>query len=602
MGGRWYQKEAFEIVDYQLYQMPNIDEWFRGPEFQRSTGEYISFIGAAQTFGTFVRYPFPAILAERLPVATVNLGIGGAGPRRFLQDARLLEVANAGKATVVQVMSGRSAENSRYELLNGCSAMRPKGEVGGSWQFAEYVWRQLHTQLSPRDFKILVDETRRDWCEHMQRLLDAITTPKILLWISRRAPAYDDDFRSADGVMNGFPHFVNESMLASIIEHADLFVDATSSRGCPQTLSSRITGTPYTVVRPEISFKYNNHYPSPAMHEDIASGLIEPLRTVMGRGCWITRERRRDDRRRYSALSNRRAIVLLSHERSGSSMLKSMFDASSTVTYTGEVFNWIGNRRIYRYDFSAYCRDKDDWRRLTEPSEENLDSLLESFFDFILDRATTDDKPNVLVDVKYRSTCVLSGGIGGAWRRPSFVGRLRRFDIPVVHLYRRNVFAAACSAELAVRSGLYNDYGYRGIGGVSREKIRIEPEGLFQECVGLSAEIIAWKQWLADLRPVTLTYEELTEDLETRNAAVDRMAKFFIGGHGLSAATPRMRRISGGPATYVSNYAELRNLEKMFSDVHAYRDQLVRDAGLGGTARMSDCGSREEEGCDDGQG
>ena len=277
MGGKTYQDEAREIVDYNLFQVPGSDEWFRGPEFSRESCEYITFIGAAQTFGTFVRYPFPAILSERLPRPTLNLGIGGAGPGRFLQDPALIDHANKGVFTVVQVMSGRSAENSEFELLDGCSSMRRRGSKDRA-VLAEVIWAQIIKERPQADLKRLIRETQEDWVNKMRALLDRISTPKALVWISRRRPgAYPSDAAAA---LKEFPHFVTRKMVDQIKSRVDVFVDATSARGSPQALSSRFTGMPIGHVRSD-TFVFQSGYPSPEMHEDIANALFPALHDML---------------------------------------------------------------------------------------------------------------------------------------------------------------------------------------------------------------------------------------------------------------------------------------------------------------------------------
>src|ERR1043165_956930 len=111
MGGLFYQAEANHIVDYDLWQLPGSSEFFRGPPMVMAAKKYIAFVGAAQTFGAFCRFPFPTLVAERLGGSVVNLGIGGAGPARFITDPILMKVVNESKMAVVQVLSGRSAPN-----------------------------------------------------------------------------------------------------------------------------------------------------------------------------------------------------------------------------------------------------------------------------------------------------------------------------------------------------------------------------------------------------------------------------------------------------------------------------------------------------------
>ena len=278
MGGLAYQEEAKDIVDYQLFQLEGSSEWFRGPAFDLIDGEYITFIGAAQVFGTFCRYPFTHMIAERLPRQILNLGIGGAGPRRFLQDPVLMEGIGRGALTVIQVMSGRSAENSEYEALEGNSLIRRKGSEA-PFQYAELVWRSLIAERPEREVRRLIDETREDWLAHMIELCRRIPTPKVLLWISHRRPeAYPDTLEGeVKATMEVFPHFVDRALIDRLVPHVDRYVEAVTSRRSPQLLSNRRTGLPYTVQRDTGSFSWQMGYPSPEMHEDVANALFPVL-------------------------------------------------------------------------------------------------------------------------------------------------------------------------------------------------------------------------------------------------------------------------------------------------------------------------------------
>lgn len=49
MGGLWYQAEARQIVDYDLFSLDGSDEMFREPRFELIDGEYVTFVGAARS-------------------------------------------------------------------------------------------------------------------------------------------------------------------------------------------------------------------------------------------------------------------------------------------------------------------------------------------------------------------------------------------------------------------------------------------------------------------------------------------------------------------------------------------------------------------------
>src|ERR1700733_1499440 len=84
-----YQSSDAHIVDYELYQLPGVDEFFRGPPPASDT--YIACVGAAQTFGRFVPAPFPALISRSLDIGTLNLGRGGAGPGFHFSNSKIME-------------------------------------------------------------------------------------------------------------------------------------------------------------------------------------------------------------------------------------------------------------------------------------------------------------------------------------------------------------------------------------------------------------------------------------------------------------------------------------------------------------------------------
>lgn len=283
MGGRWYQTEAKHVVDYELFSLDGCSEEFRGPKLDLRDDEYVCFLGAAQTFGTFARYPFPTILLERLPYPILNLGIGGAGPYTFAENSFLLDKANKSNLVVIQVMSGRSAGNSLYETLDGTSALRPIGS-SKPWVLAEDVWKDLHNRLRPGSIQALIEETRACYLEGMLRLFKLIKPPKILLWISKRRPAdYPRTLvQEFEATLNTFPHFINQDIIDTMASKVSAYVEVVSSRGMPQLLSEKGTGRIAYIDRKNGQrFCWQDSYPSPEMHEDIANALHPVLKHMI---------------------------------------------------------------------------------------------------------------------------------------------------------------------------------------------------------------------------------------------------------------------------------------------------------------------------------
>ncbi len=135
-----YQARDFEVVDYHLYKLPGLGLSMRGPRPNLEVGSYITCVGAAQTFGCFCESPYPALLEQKLGVEVVNLGYGGAGPRFFNRHPGLIDIVNRGRLAVVQVMSGRSEDNSRFES-RGLERMTRRRD--GKKMSADAAWRSV---------------------------------------------------------------------------------------------------------------------------------------------------------------------------------------------------------------------------------------------------------------------------------------------------------------------------------------------------------------------------------------------------------------------------------------------------------------------------
>src|SRR5687768_12640927 len=111
-----YQARDYEIVDYQMYELPGTGLWLRGPILEAlSSGNYFTCVGAAQTFGCFCDAPYPQLLSQQLGIPALNLGYGGAGPQFFSSQNALVDYINGGKFLVLQAMSGRSQSNSLFD-------------------------------------------------------------------------------------------------------------------------------------------------------------------------------------------------------------------------------------------------------------------------------------------------------------------------------------------------------------------------------------------------------------------------------------------------------------------------------------------------------
>ena len=300
-----YQARDHEVVDYQLYQLDGTELQFRGPQSRLNDGEYFSCLGAAQTFGCFATHPYPALLEKRLKVTALNLGYGGAGPRFYNRHPELLDIVNRGRCAVVQVMSGRSEDNSRFES-RGLELLTRRSDgkqmsADAAWRSvleARYLWkylpvgkelgRRLCQWYGARDAKRLLQETREQWVESYSALLDSIRVPKVILWFSQRTPDFGDSFENLHRFMGLYPQLVTRDMVHRIALQADEYIECTTNRGSPQELLSRFDGTPVVIDLSQDRADFagqtwteNRYYPSPEMHAEAADSLFPKLSQLL---------------------------------------------------------------------------------------------------------------------------------------------------------------------------------------------------------------------------------------------------------------------------------------------------------------------------------
>lgn len=279
-----YRDRDWEIVDYQMYTLKGTQISLRGPEPQNlKKNEYFVCLGAAQTFGVLCQSPYPTLLEQKLNIPVLNLGIGGAGPSFFLKENSLIEYINNSRFAIVQVMSGRSEDNSLFHG-NGIGVFERLSDR--KRVLARAAYKELIMMHDENYVKQIIAETRKNWIKSYQKLLELIKVPKILFWFSKRSVDYQEEYtknKNIDKLLGEFPHLVNIEMMNKIKEYSDEYVECISRRGMPQLLISRFTGKPTTInfgrFRPELGSKeqtHNGYYPSLEMHID-AANILEPV-------------------------------------------------------------------------------------------------------------------------------------------------------------------------------------------------------------------------------------------------------------------------------------------------------------------------------------
>jgi Domain of unknown function (DUF6473) len=265
--------------DYKLHQIPGLGaRYYRGPA-PDTARPYLAFVGAAQTFGRFASEPFPTLLGRRLNVPVLNLGVGGAGPRHF-NTREYLSLLNGAEMVVIQVLSGRSSSNSRFDnSASGC--LRGLTSFSKEPIRAEEFFARTAKTFDRQTLEDLVAETRRDYTDQFIDFIEKISAPRILFWFSTRTPAYQEDYeRSTHGILGPFPQLVNNRMVTEIAAFCDDHVEAISTAGLPQILWPGSLSIDGAICHNGVL--ENRYYPSPEMHVAAADALEGTCRSFLG--------------------------------------------------------------------------------------------------------------------------------------------------------------------------------------------------------------------------------------------------------------------------------------------------------------------------------
>ena len=277
-----YQLESSHIADYELFTLPGVDFTLRGPApALEATPPLISFLGAAQVFGTFCRYPFPNLLGEMCAARVLNLAAGGAGPGFYLERPVVLDHVNRSSVAVVQVMSARSSVKNRYMTSVNARAsveLRLPGETPLR-MLGHHAFERLAASLDADAFASVIEETLENFVAQYAALAEAIRVPKILLYVGRNPP-----IATARPVRVGtHPHFVSEDVLARLAPLFDDLVIVSGDTGFDARLMNRFTGEYASIKRSE-TFTVSTHsaYIPPYMHVRTATALYDSVVRLLG--------------------------------------------------------------------------------------------------------------------------------------------------------------------------------------------------------------------------------------------------------------------------------------------------------------------------------
>jgi len=169
---------------------------FRGPA-RVLEAPYVAFIGGTQTYGKFIKQPFPLKVEHLTGVTSVNLGQVNAGLDVFLLDPVVAEAARGARVTVLEVLGAVNLNNRLYRVhkRRNDRFLRAAAELEALYpevdfsvfNFTNHMLSHLYT-TAPARFAVVERVLQRTWLRRMRQLLAQLGGKVILLRSGETAP------------------------------------------------------------------------------------------------------------------------------------------------------------------------------------------------------------------------------------------------------------------------------------------------------------------------------------------------------------------------------------------------------------------------------
>lgn len=268
-------------LDYSPCRYGTSKLLFRGPQ-RRLDVPYVAFIGGTETYGRFIRSPFPALVESTLGVNCVNLGVANAGVDVFVHDAVMVDAACRAAATVLQVVGAQNLTNRFYSVhprrndrfLTASpllTSMYPEVDFS-EFHFNRHMLGRLRT-VSAERFAVVRAELQGAWLARVQLLLKRIAGPVVLVWFAENAPS-TGDAAEHDPALSRDPLFVTRTMLETLRpEVADIVEVSASLEAISAGTAGMIFGEMESLAAQEMM--------GPKAHGEVAQVLSSVLQDLV---------------------------------------------------------------------------------------------------------------------------------------------------------------------------------------------------------------------------------------------------------------------------------------------------------------------------------
>jgi len=240
---------------------------------------YVAFLGSSDTFGKFVKQPFPELMEQAIGSVCVNLGSVNAGVDAFVNDVEILRMGAAASVAVVQVMGAQNLSNRFYHVhprrndrfVMASTALRM---IYRDVDFTEFHFnKHMLTTLQDRSrdrFAVVQAELESAWLSRMRLLLRHLGPKTVLLWLRHAGSGG----RNCPAPLGTTPVMVSRAMLEQLAPDCGGVVEVPVT---PAGLSGELPEMQFGPLQAPMA----EQLIGPRTHARIAEQLAEVLRPML---------------------------------------------------------------------------------------------------------------------------------------------------------------------------------------------------------------------------------------------------------------------------------------------------------------------------------